>query len=356
MTHPILFPFAETWWIYASFTALVALLLAIDLGVFHRQAKPVSFREATLWSAGWIVLALAFNAALYFYASSALAADPRLQAIPGFDSNAASRQVALEFLAGYLIERALSLDNIFVFLVVFSYFNIPAVHQHRVLFYGIVGAFVFRGAFVAVGSALLQFEWMILLMGALLLATGAKMLFAGDKPQDLDNAWWMRLLRRWLPITGRLHGSRFFVRAPALMATPLFLSLAALEMLDIVFAIDSVPAIFAVTKEPLIVFTSNIFAILGLRAMYFMVSGAVGRFHLLRYGLAAVLMFVGLKMVWLNEWYGGKFPIVYSLAIIVALIAIPVVLSMWMPKPDALTDSAGLVAAGGTARHPLSQA
>lgn len=342
MTHTILFPFAEAWWIYAVFTAFVAVLLALDLGVFHKEAKAVSFREATTWSIGWVVLALLFNVALYLYADWTIENDPRLQAL---NSDAVSKHVALEFLTGYLIERALSLDNIFIFVVVFSYFNIPAVHQHRVLFYGIVGAFVFRGLFVALGSALLQFEWMIFVMGALLIGTGAKMIFSDDKPQDLDNAWWMRLMRRVLPVTGQLHGSRFFIKASTWMATPLFLSLAALEMLDIVFAIDSVPAIFAVTKEPLIVFTSNIFAILGLRAMYFMVSGAVGKFYLLRYGLAAVLMFVGAKMLWLNEMFGGKFPVVWSLGIIVALIGIPIVLSLWMPRANDSPDSMDAVAA-----------
>ncbi len=331
------FPFADYWWFYIAFTGFVIALLALDLGVFHRKAHAVSFREASVWSVIWIGLALAFNFALYQYAAWKFARDPRLLQIPGFDPEAASRQVGLEFLTGYVVEKTLSLDNIFVFVVVFTFFAIPAVYQHRVLFYGILGALVFRAIFIALGSALLQYHWVILVFGTLLILTGLKMMFAPDKNINPERNPLIRLFRRFVPVTPEVHEQHFFVRVKgALYATPLFLALLFVEISDIIFAIDSVPAIFSLTREPLIVFTSNVFAILGLRSLYFLLAGAVDRFALLKYGLALVLMFVGLKMVWLNDAFGGKFPIGWSLAIIGFVIATSIVCSLVFTNRETL--------------------
>ena len=328
-----LFPFAEYWWFYLSFAGFVLLLLALDLGVFHRQAHEVSFREAAIWSVVWVTLTLGFNFLLYQYVLWKFPQDSRLLAISGFDPSGAAWRVSLEFLTGYIVEKSLSIDNVFVFVLVFSYFAIPAKYQHRVLFYGIIGALIFRAIFIALGSALMQYHWIVVIFGAFLIFSGVKMMFAPEKGVEPDKNLLIRLFRRFVPITSELHGQRFFVWSNGVLyATPLFVALLFLEATDVIFAVDSVPAIFALTSEPLIVFTSNIFAILGLRALYFMLAGAVDKFHLLKYGLAVVLIFVGLKMVWLNDLFGGKFPISLSLAIITAVIATSGVLSLVFPK------------------------
>ena len=328
-----LFPFADYWWFYLGFTGFVLFLLALDLGVFHRQAHEVTFREAATWSVVWVALTLGFNFLLYQYALWKFPQDPRLMAIPGFDPSGAAWRVSLEFLTGYIVEKSLSVDNIFVFVLVFGYFSIPAKYQHRVLFYGIAGALIFRAIFIALGSALMQYHWVVIVFGAFLIVTGIKMMFAPEKGVEPDRNLLIRLFRRLVSITPDLHGQRFFVRSNGVLhATPLFVALLFLEATDVIFAVDSVPAIFALTSEPLIVFTSNIFAILGLRALYFMLAGAIEKFHLLKYGLAVVLIFVGLKMVWLNDLFGGKFPITLSLGIISAIIAASVVLSLLFPK------------------------
>ena len=330
---PLLFPFAEYWWLYVAFTGFVLLLLALDLGVFHRHAHAVSFRESVAWSVVWVSLALAFNYGFYRYASAAFGAD-------------VGRQLGLEFLAGYIVEKSLAVDNVFVFVLVFSYFAIPAQYQHRVLFYGIVGALIFRAIFIAIGSALMQYHGVVLLFGAFLLVTGVKMLWMPEQKIDPDRNPLIRLFRRAIPVTPDLHGQRFIVRQDGRWhATPLLVALIFLEMSDIIFAVDSVPAIFAISREPLVVFTSNVFAILGLRAMYFMLAGAVERFHLLKYGLALILIFVGLKMVWLNGLFDGKFPISWSLAIIGVLLAASIAASWLWPKahhvmPRAQSDEA----------------
>lgn len=335
-----LFPFAEYWWFYLAFTAFVLLLLVVDLGVFHKSAHAVSFREAAIWSVVWVVLSLGFALLLYQYAAWKFPQDPRLLAIPGFDPRAAAGQVGLEFLTGYIVEKSLSVDNIFVFVVIFGYFAIPGKYQHRILFYGILGALIFRAIFIGVGSVLMQYHWVILVFGIFLLITGVKMMFAPEKEVQPEKNLLIRLFRKLVPTTSELHGQRFFIRARGgLQATPLFVALLFLEMTDVIFAIDSVPAIFALTAEPLIVFTSNIFAILGLRAMYFMLAGAVDKFHLLKYGLALVLIFVGLKMVWLNGLYDGKFPITISLGVISGVIAGSIILSLLFPQPH-LPDEA----------------
>jgi len=319
----LLFPFSDAWWLYAGFTGLVLTLLALDLGVFHRRAHVVSFRESLAWSAVWVVVALGVCVGLGMYASTRFGAG-------------AGREVALEFLAGYIVEKSLAVDNIFVFVLVFRYFAVPPALQHRVLFYGILGALVFRAAFIAIGAALLRFEAVMLLFGAFLLLTGARMLWSPEPRVEPDRNFLVRMLRRALPITRTFEGARFMVRRDGrLHATPLLVALVFLEVSDVVFAVDSVPAIFALTREPLIVFTSNICAILGLRAMYFLLAGAMERFHLIGYGLACVLMFVGLKMVWLNAAFDGHFPIVWSLGIITLLIGGSVAASLAFPRRPA---------------------
>jgi tellurite resistance protein TerC len=328
-----LFPFADYWWFYTAFTVFVLGMLALDLGVFHRDAHEVGFKEALGWSITWISLALLFGYGLYQYALWKFPLDPRLV---GLDHAALAKQTFLEYLAGFVVEKSLSVDNIFVFVVVFGYFAIPPKYQHRVLFFGILGALIFRIIFIGLGALLMQFHWVILVFGAFLILTGLKILFAPEKPVDPEKNPVIRLLRRIMPVTPRLEGQHFFVRLNGVLhATPLFVCLVFLELTDIVFAIDSVPAIFALTKEPLIVFTSNVFAILGLRALFFLLAGVMHRFHYLKYGLGLVLVFVGLKMAWLNEAFGGKFPITWSLGIIGGLIGASMLVSWLRPRPAA---------------------
>jgi tellurite resistance protein TerC len=316
----VLFPFNDYWWFYLGFTAFVLIVLAIDLGVFHKKAHEVSFKEASIWTSIWIALALVFNYLFYLYASFRF-------------SETQATSAALEFLTGFVVEKSLAIDNIFVFAVVFSYFGIPKMYQHRVLFWGILGALIFRALFIAMGSVLMQYHWIVVLFGLLLILTGIKMCFAGTKPQDLENNFIVQQMRKIFRIHDRVEGQKFFIKKNGLIyVTPLFVALVFLEMSDIIFAVDSVPAIFALTKEPLIVFTSNIFAILGLRSMYFMLAGVLDRFIYIKFGLAGVLIFVGLKMAWLNEMFGGKFPISWSLGIIGALIGGSVAISIWFDK------------------------
>jgi tellurite resistance protein TerC len=333
MTRVELFPFAEYWWFYAAFSAFVVLLLLLDLGVFHRKAHAVSFKEAGVWCVVWVTLALLFNLGFYVYMLNRFPEDPRLVAVPGFDAAQAARTTALEFLAGYVVEYSLSVDNIFVFVIVLNYFAIPTRLQHRVLFFGILGALVFRALFIALGALLLQYQWVVWFFGVFLIVTGLRMMTTGEQEVHPEKNRILKVFRRFVPVTKELHEQHFFVKLSGRMhATPLFVAVLFLELTDIVFAVDSVPAIFALTREPLVVFTSNIFAILGLRNLYFLLRNAIDTFHLLKYGLGVVLVFVGLKMVWLNQAFGGHFPIAWSLGIIVGVIAISVVLSLLFPK------------------------
>jgi len=335
-TEHLLFPFAEYAWLYGAVIALVLALLALDLGVFHRDAHAVSIREAAVWTVVWISLGVAVNVALWQYAHWAFPRDPRLLAIPGFDPAAAADRVGLEYLTGFLVEKALAVDNIFVFVVVFSYLAIPPRYQHRVLFYGILGALVFRSIFIAMGSVLLRYEAAVIFFGTLLILTGMKMLWVGDAKPAPERNPIVRLMRRFVPLSDGLREQRFLVRENGRwLATPLLIALVWIEATDIVFAVDSVPAIYALTREPLIVFASNIFAILGMRSLYFMLAGAVDRFHLLNYGLALVLVFVGVKMVWLNGAFGGKLPIEISLGVIALLIGSAMLMSVLFPKQPA---------------------
>lgn len=328
----ILFPFTDYWWFYAGFTAFVLVLLALDLGVFHKDAHEVGFKEAATWSVVWVGLALIFNYLFYLYAGWKFPHDPRLV---GLDHVELARQTGLQFLTGFIVEKSLAVDNIFVFVVVFTFFAIPAKYQHRVLFYGIIGALIFRAIFIALGSVLMQYKWIVILFGVFLILTGIKMFFAPKKEIDPSKNILIRTLKRFLPITPTIEGQKFFIRKEGvLFATPLFLALIFVEISDIIFAVDSVPAIFALTKEPLIVFTSNVFAILGLRALYFLLAGVYHKFHMLKYGLGIVLVFVGLKMVWLNDLFGGKFPVTWSLGIICSVIAASVALSLMYPTEE----------------------
>jgi tellurite resistance protein TerC len=329
----ILFPFADYWSFYLLFTLFVLVVLALDLGVFHKDAHEVSFKEASIWTTVWISLALLFNLFFYKYAHWKFTTAEPYISMAGFDPDAQAKTSALEFLTGFVVEKSLAIDNIFIFAVVFSYFAIPKKYQHRVLFWGIIGALLFRAIFIALGSVLMQYQAVVIFFGVLLIITGAKMFFAGTETQDLESNFVVKQLKKIFRVHPKLEGEKFFIKKDGLTyVTPLFLALIFIEVTDIIFAVDSVPAIFALTKEPLIVFTSNIFAILGLRSMFFMLSGVMDRFIYIKYGLAGVLIFVGAKMVYLNELFGGKFPIVWSLAIITLLIGSSIVVSWIVDK------------------------
>jgi tellurite resistance protein TerC len=298
--------------LWIGFNLFILVLLALDLGVFHRRSHAVSLKEAGVWSAVWVGLSLAFAAGLYAFSG----ADP-----------------ALQFLTGYLIEKSLSVDNIFVFALIFGYFAVPAAYQHRVLYWGILGALVLRAAFILAGSALIaQFHWVIYLFGAFLILTGIRMaLHRGEEIHPERNPV-LRLARRLLPVTADYRGDRLFVREGGRrLATPLFLVLLMIESTDLVFAVDSIPAIFAVTQDPFIVYTSNVFAILGLRSLYFLLAGVIGKFYYLKLGLSSVLVFVGGKMT-LADVY--KIPSPVSLAVIAALLTVAVAASLWKNRRD----------------------
>ena len=308
--------------LWAGFTLLIMAMLAVDLGLFHRRAHVLRVREALAWTVIWIALSLLFNLGVYFWFGS---------------------ERALEFLTGYLIEKALSVDNIFVFLVIFASFAVPATFQHRVLFWGILCAMLFRGIFILLGASLLQtFHWIIYIFGAFLILTGAKLLIKQSPEVHVERNPLFRLFRRCLPSVGDYRGPHFTVlHAGKRYATPLLLVLVAVEVTDIAFAVDSIPAIFAITKDPFIVYTSNIFAILGLRALYFVLAGVMGRFRYLNAGLALVLVFVGGKMI-LADVY--EIPIGVSLAIVAALLAGSIVISLMRSTSDQKTVAAGPVA------------
>jgi tellurite resistance protein TerC len=292
--------------LWVGFAILVGMMLALDLGVFHRKAHAVRLREATIWSAIWIAVALLFNAGVLKFRGH----------VP-----------ALEFLTAYLIEKSLSVDNIFVFVVIFTYFAVPAEYQHRVLFWGILGALLTRGFFIAFGLALLKvFHWIIYVFGAILLLTAWKLLSGRETSVDPERNPVLRLLRRWLPITPSFEGQRFLVRRDRrLWTTPLLVVLAVVESTDVAFAVDSIPAVIAISRDPFIVYTSNVFAILGLRALYFVLAGIVGLFYYLRYGLGLVLAFVGVKMM-MSEVY--RVPIGVSLGVIGGILTVSVVASV----------------------------
>jgi tellurite resistance protein TerC len=296
---------------YVVFFALLFSMLALDLGVFNRKVHRIGLREALFWSVVWTAVALVFNLWVYYRFGA---------------------QIGLEFLTGYIIERSLSFDNIFVFIVIFNYFAVPAEYQHRVLFWGILGALISRGVFIAMGTALLaRFAWLIFVFGGFLVYTGIKILTQKETEVHPEKNPVVKLFQRFVPLTSRYHGKSFFVHEDGRRkATPLMLVLVVVEATDVVFAVDSIPAIFGVTLEPFIVFTSNIFAILGLRALYFLLAGLMHKFRYLSYGLGLVLVFVGAKML-LHDWV--EIPIEISLAIVLALLTAAIVISLLRPAP-----------------------
>lgn len=351
---------------YAGFVALVLALLALDLGVFHRKAHVVSVKEALGWSAFWIALGMAFAAFIYQgyerrwlglgLTPDLMTAAPRVvEGVATVYNDGATATV--KYVTGYLVEKSLAVDNIFVIAMLFGFFAVPAMYQHRVLFWGIVGALLMRGAMIAAGAELLQrFTWIIYVFGGFLILTGVKMLLLESGPTDPNQNWLVRLVRRLVPVTERFHGQHFFVRAGApasreapvpgaeqqsdsvveaappgaLLATPLFLALVMVEFTDLVFAVDSIPAIFAITADPFLVFTSNVFAILGLRSLYFALAGMLDQFRYLKLALSLVLMVVGVKMMTHTELKAllGRHFNLYLLGVVLVILAAGVVASL----------------------------
>ncbi|MBP9707829.1 MAG: TerC family protein [Oligoflexales bacterium] len=295
---------------WIGFNAFVLVMLALDLGVFHRKPHAITFKEAALWSIFWISLALIFNAGLYHWRGSV---------------------VGTEFLTGYLIEKSLSIDNIFVILTIFAYFRIPQMYQHKVLFWGILGALVMRAIFIFAGVALIQkFHWIIYIFGGFLIITAIKMVRQHGEEIEPDKNPVVKLCRRFIPVTPNLVGGNFFIRENGkLIATPLFITLLVVEVSDLIFAVDSIPAILAISSDPFIVYTSNVFAILGLRSLYFTLAGAVQKFVYLHYGLAAILAFVGTKMLIVDIY---KIPVALALGVVVGLLAASIFASMYATR------------------------
>ena len=341
-----LFPFVDYWWFYAGFVGAVLVLLAIDLGVVNRKAEAPSVGTAARWTLFWVTLAFTFAGVFWLWIDRELA-KPELSAAlaaSGYGEPAvAASRLTFEFVAGYLLEASLSVDNLFVFLVLFQYFAVPAPLQHRVLFYGILGALVFRAIFIGAGAFLLQFHWVVWVFGIFLFLTGVKLLLTRDDggPDPGRNPF-IRFLRKFLPVTDGYRGSAFFVHETGRwLATPLFVTLVAVEMTDVVFAVDSIPAVYGVTREPLVVFTSNVFAILGLRSIFFLLAGAMDRFWMLKWGLGVVLAFVGVKMTVLEGLVADKSLLAkWSLAAIVAVLGLTLVLSLLIEKPGKRADGA----------------
>jgi tellurite resistance protein TerC len=301
-------------WLWVGFNGFVLVMLAVDLLVFHKEAHEVASREAAAWTVVWVALAVLFGAGVYAFMG---------------------RDAGLEYFAGYFIEKALSVDNIFVFVLIFGFFRVPLRYQHRVLFWGILGALVMRGGMIAAGAYLIQqFHWVIYVFGAFLVFTGIRMATQSEHVIDLESNVVIRTVRRLVPVTATYHGQKFFVREQVggtlrLAATPLFVVLALVETTDLIFAVDSIPAIFAVTQDPFIVYSSNVFAILGLRALYFLLAGVIHRFHYLKVGLSVVLVFVGVKMLAADVY---PIPIGVSLGIIVLVLTAAVAASLRWPQ------------------------
>jgi tellurite resistance protein TerC len=302
-------------WIWIAFNVFILAMLALDLGVFHRKAHTVSVKEAAIWTTVWVSLSLVFNYGIYHFMGPA---------------------AGLEFLTGYLIEKALSVDNIFVFVLIFSYFRVPPMYQHRVLFWGILGALIMRGAMIAAGAYLIaNFHWVIYVFGAFLVFTGIRMATQKEHHIEPEANPILRLIRRFIPISPQYDGQKFFTRTAGRRgnlrraATPLFVVLVLVETTDLIFAVDSIPAIFAVTQDPFLVYTSNVFAILGLRALYFLLAGVIEKFHYLKLGLAVVLVFVGAKMLLVDVL---EIPTAASLGFIAFVLATSISMSLLFPK------------------------
>ncbi|MCK6455210.1 MAG: TerC family protein [Phycisphaerae bacterium] len=315
-----------TVFLWIGFILFVALMLALDLGVFNREAHVIRTREALVWTAVWVVVALLFNVLVYFIYEQHWLGIGRAEG-----EARQGRQAALEFFTGYVVEKSLSLDNIFVIALIFAYFRIPLIYQHRVLFWGVLGALVMRGAMITAGAAMIaHFEWAIYVFGGLLLFTAAKMLVAHADTVEPERNPFVRIVRRVFPVTSDFDRERFFtVRDGRRMATPMFLALVVVESTDVLFAIDSIPAIFAVTRDPFIVFTSNIFAILGLRSLYFALAALMDKFKYLKFSLVFVLAYVGIKMLLSHH---HPIPTAVSLAIIAGTLGVGVVASLWVSR------------------------
>jgi tellurite resistance protein TerC len=298
-------------WLWVGFNVFMLAMLALDLGVFHRKAHVVKLRESLIWTMVWVALALGFNAGVWYYAGS---------------------QKALEFLTGYLIEKFLSVDNVFVFALLFSYFAVPALYQHKVLFWGVLGALVMRAVMIMVGAALItKFTWVIYVFGAFLVLTGIKMLVKREEEIHPERNPVVRWFKKLMPVTNDYRADHFFVvQEDRRWATPLFVVLLLVEISDLIFAVDSIPAIFAVTNDPFIVYTSNVFAILGLRSLYFALAGVIGKFHYLKIGLGVVLAFVGVKMTLGHTPY--RIDTLVALLIVVLVLAVSVIASLLRPK------------------------
>jgi len=291
-------------------TIVVVVMLVLDLGVFHRKAHVIRIKEALIWSAVWVSLALLFNIGVFFWFGS---------------------EKALLFLTGYLIEESLSVDNLFVFMVIFSYFKVPPIYQHRVLFWGILGALIMRAVFIFTGVTLItKFHWLIYIFGAFLIVTGIRMIFQAETEVHPERNPVLKLFRKFMPVSGSYQNGKFFIKqAGKTLATPLFVVLLVVETSDVMFALDSIPAIFAITLDPFIVYSSNIFAILGLRSLYFALAGIMGLFQYLHYGLSAILIFVGIKMM-IAEFY--KMPVGIALGVVAAILLISILVSVWRSK------------------------
>ena len=303
-------------WFWVGFIAFVLAMLALDLGVFNKTPHVVKAKEAAVWTSVWVGLALVFAAGLAYFAD---------------------RQTALTFLTGYVIEESLSVDNIFVIVLIFQYFAVPAQYQHRVLFWGILGALIMRGIFIGVGAALLaRFEWIIYIFGALLVITGIRMALKQDEEFDGEQNPVVKFVRRFLPVTSDYRGKHFLTMENGKRhATPLLLVLVLVEATDLIFAIDSIPAIFGITRDPFIVFTSNIFAVMGLRSLFFLLASVVTKFHLLKYGLAVILTFVGTKML-IEHWV--HIPILLSLGVVMGVLVASIVASLVWPNARQATE------------------
>jgi tellurite resistance protein TerC len=301
---------------FILFGLLILALLALDLGVLHKKNQVVSLKSAMAGAALWVTLAMAFNLLIYFWKGE---------------------QAALEFLAGYLIEESLSVDNLFVFLLIFKYFNVPEVYRYRVLFWGILGAIIMRALFIAAGIALVtRFHFVMYLFGAFLVVTGIKMVFQKDKELEPEKNPALKLFRRFFAVSDHYEEGKFFIRqAGRLVATPLFIVLLFVETTDLIFAVDSIPAVFGVTRDPFIVYTSNIFAIMGLRALFFALASMMDKFHYLQYGLSAILIFVGVKML-IVDFY--PIPIAVALGVLALLLTTSVVLSLLYPPARKESD------------------
>jgi tellurite resistance protein TerC len=329
---PHIFPFAEFWPAYLLFSVAVSVVLWLSLRTFGRKAHEVGVREATISALSWLGIALIFNVCLYAFTYWHLSLRPDLAAALGSTPDALARQTALEFLSGYLLEKSLAVDNLFVFLVIFRFFSIAPEYQHRVLFYGLFGAIALRAVFIAMGSVVMEIPWVVIGFGLFLIYQGISVLKGKEPELHPEKNRVLRLLNRFLPVSKNLDGQRFFTKVDGRwLCTPLFITLIFVEITDIMFAFDSVPAIFGLTKEPMVVFTSNIFAVIDLRALYFLLAAFISRFHYLSYGLSFVLIFIGTKMALFDEVLHMKLPTEVSLLVVLSLIVGSIVLSLAKP-------------------------